>query len=94
MNIIKKLIIAIPLMFITITITFFIGRAFPGNPFLAVFSKGSYAEHELYNSLLESSGLNEPILVQYKNYLLFLKPINSAFFLFQIHTLNSLYYSR
>ncbi len=68
--IIKRILISIPVLFLALTITFFLGRSFPGNPFLAVFSSGSYAEHELYDFLVESHGLNEPILVQYKNYII------------------------
>ena len=67
--IVKRLLIAIPVLFIALTLTFFLGRAFPGNPFLAVFSKGTVEEYELYNFLVESHGLNDPILVQYQNFL-------------------------
>ena len=67
--IIKRILISIPILIIALTITFFIGRALPGNPFLAVFSRGTDAEHELYELLIESYGLNDPILVQYANFL-------------------------
>ena len=68
--IIKRIIISIPILLIALSITFFIGRSLPGDPFLAVFNRGSEAEHELYNSLVESSGLNDPILIQYVNFIL------------------------
>jgi len=68
--IIKRIFVSIPILIIALTITFFIGRALPGNPFLAVFSRGTDAEHELYELLLENSGLNDPILVQYVNFLI------------------------
>ncbi|MHA1719245.1 MAG: ABC transporter permease [Promethearchaeota archaeon] len=67
--ILKRILISFPIMFIALTITFFLGRSFPGDPFLAVFSRGSEAEHELYDSLVESHGLNDPIWLQYINYL-------------------------
>ncbi|MHA1560874.1 MAG: ABC transporter permease [Promethearchaeota archaeon] len=67
--IIKRLLISIPILLIALTITFFIGRVIPGDPFLAVFGRGSYAEHELYEFYVEGAGLNDPILIQYKNYL-------------------------
>lgn len=68
--IIKRILVSIPILLIALSITFFIGRALPGNPFLAVFSRGSAAEHELYDFLVESSGLNDPILIQYTNYII------------------------
>ena len=67
--ILKRILISIPVLFIALTITFFIGRIIPGDPFLAVFGRGSYSEHELYEFLVESSGLNDPIFIQYKNFL-------------------------
>jgi len=68
--IIKRILISIPILIIALTITFFIGRALPGNPFLAVFSRGTDAEHEIYELLVENYGLNDPILVQYANFLI------------------------
>ncbi len=68
--ILKRILISIPILLIALSITFFIGRSLPGDPFLAVFSRGTDAEHALYESLLESSGLNDPIMVQYTNFLI------------------------
>jgi peptide/nickel transport system permease protein len=68
--IIKRILISIPILLIALSITFFIGRSLPGDPFLAVFGRGSAAEHELYDFLVESSGLNDPILIQYVNFII------------------------
>ena len=61
----KRVGMAIFTIFITITITFFLMNAVPGNPFAAE----RQANQAAMDSLNEKYGLNLPVAEQYVNYL-------------------------
>ncbi len=63
---IKRLLSAIPVLFIVITLVFFLMRIIPGDPALMIL--GDDYEPEDYVALRESMGLNKPILQQYGEY--------------------------
>lgn len=65
--IIKRVLSSIPVVLIVITLVFFIMRIIPGDP--AVLILGDEANPEDIEILREKMGLNDPILVQYVNYL-------------------------
>ncbi|MFJ8063224.1 ABC transporter permease [Psychrobacillus sp. NPDC096426] len=60
---IRRLLVALPTMFITLSIIFFTLRVLPGDPALAILGDNASAE-ALYN-LREQMGLNVPIWEQY-----------------------------
>lgn len=61
----KRVIYALVTLFIVATITFFLMRLIPGGPFLAE-KAPSQATMDALNA---KYGLNEPVIVQYKNYM-------------------------
>ena len=63
--IIKRVSAAIVTLFITITLTFFLMNAVPGNPFMSE----KKVSDEVQAQLEEKYGLNTPLTVQYGNYL-------------------------
>ena len=65
---IKRLLSAIPVLFIVVTLVFFMMRIIPGDPAIQIL--GPEAKPEDIAALRESMGLNDPILVQYVNYLM------------------------
>jgi len=65
---IRRIINTIPIIFIVLTLVFFIIRLMPGDPATAVL--GDYASKEAVNALREQMGLNRPIMVQYLSYLI------------------------
>lgn len=65
--ILKRIVQLIPILFIVITITFFITRIIPGDP--AAIVLGPQAPVEAIEALHEEMGLNKPIIVQYGEYL-------------------------
>lgn len=65
---IRRIINTIPIIFIVLTLVFFIIRLMPGDPATAVL--GDYASKEAVNALREQMGLNRPIMVQYFSYLI------------------------
>lgn len=65
--ILKRIVQLIPILFIVITITFFITRVIPGDP--AAIILGPQASIEAVEALHEDMGLNKPIIVQYFDYL-------------------------
>ena len=73
--IIKRIVIAIPIFLAVIIMTWFIARAFPGNPFLFNVNKPSNYQMEIYYEAVELHGLNEPILIQF---LMFMKNLFSG----------------
>lgn len=64
--IIRRILIAIPTMFITLSIIFFSLRILPGDPALAILGEG--ASEEVLNRLREQMGLNLPVWQQYLQY--------------------------
>ena len=65
--VIKRLFSAIPVLFIVVTLVFFMMRVIPGDPALQIL--GEDADPADVEALRERMGLNDPILVQYVNYL-------------------------
>lgn len=65
--IIKRLLSAIPALFIVVTLVFLLMRVIPGDP--ATMMLGEDAEPEDIEAFREMMGLNEPIAKQYVNYL-------------------------
>ncbi len=65
--IITRILLAIPMMLILLTLIFFILRIMPGDPVLAML--GGRASVETMNKLRHKLGLDKPLVVQYLNYL-------------------------
>lgn len=66
--ILRRLLIAIPTIFITFTIIFFTLRVLPGDPALVIL--GDNASQEALQNLREQMGLNLPVWQQYLQFLL------------------------
>lgn len=62
-----RLILAIPILLAVFTLVFLVVRIIPGDP--AEAALGDYASKEAVEALRERMGLNEPLHVQYFNYL-------------------------
>lgn len=67
-HIVRRLILAIPTLIAVVTIIFLVVRVVPGDPARAVL--GDYASEETIQAYREQMGIDEPLLVQYKNYML------------------------
>lgn len=67
-HILRRLLLAIPTLFAVVTIIFLVVRVVPGDPARAVL--GDYASEETINAYREQMGLNDPLWVQYKDYIL------------------------
>ena len=65
--IIKRLLSAIPVLFVVITLIFILMRIIPGDP--ATMMLGNDAAQEDIEAFKEMMGLNEPILNQYLDYI-------------------------
>ena len=65
--IVKRLLSAIPVLLIVITLIFFLMRIIPGDPALLIL--GDDYDPVDYEALRESMGLNKPMAVQYVEYL-------------------------
>ena len=65
--IVKRILQLIPVLLITMTITFVITRVLPGNP--AVTILGPQASPEAIEAMEEEMGLNDPMPIQYLNYI-------------------------
>ena len=65
--VIKRILAAIPQLFVVITLIFFMIRIIPGDPATQIL--GEDAKIEDIEALREQMGLNDPILVQYYKYL-------------------------
>lgn len=65
--IIGRLILAIPTLLAVFTIVFLVVRVLPGDPAQAAL--GDFASETAVQALREEMGLNEPLLVQYTDYL-------------------------
>ena len=64
---IRRIILAIPILLAVFTLVFLVVRVIPGDP--AEAALGDYASKEAVEALRERMGLNEPILVQYFTFL-------------------------
>ncbi|HAF62503.1 MAG TPA: peptide ABC transporter permease [Anaerolineaceae bacterium] len=64
---VTRILLTIPMILIMITLVFFIMRVLPGDPIRS--QLGPRVSEEQADRLRERLGLNEPILVQYGNYL-------------------------
>lgn len=67
-TIVKRVLQAIPVLFVVITVTFILTRMIPGDPALTML--GPQATEEAVEAMRERLGLNLPIWQQYINYLL------------------------
>jgi peptide/nickel transport system permease protein len=65
--IITRLLLAIPMIFIMLTLVFVVLRVMPGDPVSAML--GAHAPQRVIDQKKEALGLNKPIAVQYINYL-------------------------
>jgi peptide/nickel transport system permease protein len=63
----RRLLIAIPILFSVVTLVFFIFRVVPGDP--ARMLAGEDASQEQIQRIREEWGLDDPVLIQYANYL-------------------------
>lgn len=61
----RRLLLAIPILLAVFTIVFVVVRIIPGDP--AEVALGDYASREAVEALRERMGLNEPLIVQYLN---------------------------
>lgn len=66
-HILKRLLLAIPTMFVVVTIIFLLVRVIPGDPARAAL--GDYASEEAIQSLREELGLADPLWQQYITYM-------------------------
>jgi ABC-type dipeptide/oligopeptide/nickel transport system permease component len=66
-HVVRRLLLAIPTLFVVVTIIFLVVRVIPGDPATAVL--GDYATDESVATLREQMGLNEPIWRQYLDYM-------------------------
>jgi oligopeptide transport system permease protein len=60
----RRLLIAIPTMFIVVTLAFFMMRAAPGSPFV----NERHLSPEVEANVMAKYGMNRPLVVQYANY--------------------------
>lgn len=66
-HILRRLLLAIPTMFVVVTIIFLLVRVIPGDPARAAL--GDYASEDAVQNLREQLGLADPLWQQYLNYL-------------------------
>ncbi|MFW9972704.1 MAG: ABC transporter permease [Candidatus Odinarchaeota archaeon] len=67
---VKRTLLAIPVVFGVLTITFILSRAMPGDPVLQLLSRAQVRiTPEIYNSIARQLGLNLPLHLQYFRYL-------------------------
>ena len=64
---VRRLLQAIPILFVVLTLVFILARVLPGDP--ATAALGDYASKESVEALREKMGLNEPLWMQYLNFL-------------------------
>ncbi len=60
---IRRSVLAIPVLFVVLLVTFVIARSIPGDPCHSIL--GEKATQEMCNQFMEDQGLNEPIYVQF-----------------------------
>ena len=63
---IKRILSALPILLIVVTLIFFLMRVVPGDPALMILGKD--ADMAAVERLRETMGLNDPLLVQYLRY--------------------------
>jgi ABC-type dipeptide/oligopeptide/nickel transport system permease component len=66
-HILRRLLLAIPTLFVVVTIIFLLVRVIPGDPARAAL--GDNASEATVQQLRDQLGLNEPLLTQYFNYM-------------------------
>ncbi len=66
--IIRRLLIAVPVIFGVMTLTFILSRFMPGDPVLAYIGEGRFSL-PYYLRLKQELGLNDPLIIQYFRYL-------------------------
>ncbi len=64
---IKRIVSALPILLIVVTLIFFLMRVVPGDPALMILGKD--ADLTAVEHLRETMGLNDPLIVQYLNYI-------------------------
>ena len=64
---VRRVLVAIPTIFIAVTIIFIMMRVIPGHP--ATAALGNYASESAIQALKERMGLNRPLYLQYLDYL-------------------------
>lgn len=64
---IRRLVLMIPVVWVVVTMVFFVMRVVPGDP--AVAALGDYASQEAVEKVRERMGLNDPLIVQYFRFL-------------------------
>lgn len=64
---IRRMLLAVPILFVVVTLVFFLLRVAPGDPAIVIL--GDYASAETINAFRERMGLNVPIYVQYFRYI-------------------------
>ena len=64
---VRRLLQAIPILFVVLTLVFILARVLPGDP--ATAALGDYASKEAVDALRDKMGLNDPIWVQYFHFL-------------------------
>jgi ABC-type dipeptide/oligopeptide/nickel transport system permease component len=64
---IRRILLAIPILLAVFTLVFLVVRVIPGDP--ATAALGDYASKEAVQALRERMGLNQPLLVQYWHFL-------------------------
>jgi ABC-type dipeptide/oligopeptide/nickel transport system permease component len=65
--VVRRLLYAVPTMFIVVTLIFFVMRVMPGDPAAEIL--GEYATEETLKELREQLGLNRPLIEQYLAFL-------------------------
>jgi len=63
----RRLLQAIPILFVVLTLVFILARVLPGDP--ATAALGDYASKEAVEALREKMGLNDPLWLQYLHFL-------------------------
>ncbi|MFA7196317.1 MAG: ABC transporter permease [Candidatus Hydrogenedens sp.] len=76
LTIIKRLLQGVLVIFLVLTVTFFLLRLIPGDPARLI---AGNAEESVVQELREEMGLTKPVLVQYKDYMLSLFTGNMGF---------------
>lgn len=65
--VVRRILQSIPILFVVLTLVFIIVRVLPGDP--AVAALGDYANKEAVDALRQKMGLNEPLWLQYFDFL-------------------------
>ena len=65
--IVRRILLTVPILFLVVTLVFFLLRVAPGDPAMVIL--GDYASQEALDGFRERMGLNAPMHVQYLRYL-------------------------